>query len=130
MKELAAIIAALLSLNTCQKDETVTAYGGMGSWQLSKVSNTQVQQNIVLQLGAHGDVSVITPCTVMTARQIAPYPWFQLDDVREYSRNCPPTSVDTRAVSTIRRATLVEVVGDVLILSTDNDFDLEFSRRN
>jgi hypothetical protein len=50
---------------------------------------------------------------------VAPYPWFELGPIRTPQEPCPDNAAENRLFAALRAMTLVEVLGDTMILSND-----------
>ena len=112
----------------CQPDETVTAYGGEGTWRLTHLDSKSANLNLTLNLQSNGDVMVSGSCATLKARQTEPYPWFALDNTRETHTECEISATEQDAISAIQSATLVEVSNDTLLLTDADALGLTFVR--
>lgn len=125
----AVAAAALVALISCTGDETVTGYGGAGQWTLSDMNGAQTS-GMSMTLTADGTIRAAGPCAILRARQTAPYPWFRLQDKEQAERACAGRAGDQAFFAELGQATLVEVTGDVLILSDPDGLELVFSRKS
>ncbi|MFQ6553518.1 META domain-containing protein [Aestuariibius insulae] len=122
---LIALVA--LGLAACTPDETVTAYGGAGTWALTEIAGEEASGT--LTLGPDGAVTGVGPCNRFTARQTAPYPWFELTPLAITKIACPDLEAEQRYVQALSDAAVAEVSGDTLLLSTDTGLELVFRRQ-
>lgn len=126
---LASAFASLLTLAACFGDETVAAYGASGgTWQLQSIGGAPPPGPLTLSFGESGSVTGRAPCNSLSARQTAPYPWFELTALRVTRRACPQLAAEQSLLRSLEAMTLSEVSGDVLILSTPGGPEMLFSR--
>lgn len=124
-----ALLCLTLLLCACRGDETVAAYGAAGDvWQLTEVDGAPVAYTAVIRFGADGTVTGRAPCNSYSARQTAPYPWFELGPIRVTRRACPALRSEAAYLSALRAMTLAETSSDVLILSNDAGRSMVFTR--
>ena len=127
MKRLLPIALALLSLVACRDDETVTGYGGAGTWQLVLISAKAPPASLSLRLLDEGQVQAVGPCNTLNAHQSAPYPWFRLKGATVTQRACDADLEEDTIFAMLTAATLIEVAGDTLIVTTDKGSELVFT---
>ncbi len=123
----AALIAVAAALAGCGPDETLTAYGGAGAWQLVEIAGQAATGALTLEAG--GGVTGAGPCNGFSARQTAPYPWFELTALEITEIACPDLQAEARYIQALLAATLAEVSGDTLLLSTEDGTQLVFRRQ-
>ncbi|NCQ23056.1 MAG: META domain-containing protein [Rhodobacteraceae bacterium CG17_big_fil_post_rev_8_21_14_2_50_63_15] len=122
----ALILAALTWLGSC-RDETVTAYGGdVAIWRLESVDGTPYSARATLGFAQEGKLTGEAPCNSFSGTQTAPYPWFAAKDLITTRRTCPDLAAETLFFSALAEMTLVEVAGEVLILSNDLGREMVF----
>lgn len=121
-------LAILLLIAACQSDETVTAYGGAGEWQLQQINDQAFQASASLSLSDNGAVSGQAPCNSYSATQSAPYPWFDLSPIAATKRACDGLQAETQFFAALEAMSLAEVSGAVLILSNDDGDSMLFGR--
>lgn len=114
------VLLCLLCVAACRGDETLTAYGAAGSdWVLTELDGQKFDARAVVQFPEQGKVQGIGPCNSFSARQTAPYPWIEIDQVASTKRGCADQKEEARFLKALTQMTLVEVSGPVLILSND-----------
>jgi len=122
------LLPLLLALGGCLKDETVSAYGGAGKiWKLQDIGGQTVAWPATLEFPARGQIAGTAPCNSYTASMNTPYPWFEIRDLVTTKRTCPAQAAETRFLAALGAATLVEVSGNVLILSGNGTAEMVFS---
>ncbi|MFU8778556.1 MAG: META domain-containing protein [Roseovarius sp.] len=110
-------IMALSLLGYC-KDETVTGHGGADAvWHLQSIDGEGFAARATLEFPAEGELVGAAPCNHYSGRQTQPYPWFAAEAVVATKRACPELAAEMLYLAALGEMTLVEVVGDTLILS-------------
>lgn len=109
-----------LFLGFCQGDETLAAYGASDRvWVLQEMNGASVDVSATIRFADDGAVSGDGPCNAFTARQLAPYPWFEVGEIASTKRACPELALEQDYFTALKAATISEVSGDILILSND-----------
>jgi heat shock protein HslJ len=114
-----AVVAAALAMAGCA-DEGVSGYAAEGPWRLTEVSGRSTVPPATLTFPGRGRVEGMLPCNAFSARQAAPYPWFELSDIRVGGAVCDARQEERQILAALSSATLVEALGGVLILSDDS----------
>lgn len=123
-------VMALSVLGYC-KDETVTGHGGADTvWQAQSIDGVAFAARATLHFPAEGELAGEAPCNRYSGRQSAPYPWFAAEDVAATRRACPDLAAEAQYLAALREMTLVEVMGDILILSNDAGREMVFHARD
>lgn len=124
-------LLGLLTLMSCDADETLTKYGGAAHpWRLIVVDGVPVSFPNEVSFGPHGSVIGTGPCSTFNARQTAPYPWFELevfDLTQDATAPCEWSTEETAFFVDLQEMTLVEVSGATLILSNDDGREMTFA---
>ncbi|MBQ0749546.1 MAG: META domain-containing protein [Roseovarius sp.] len=119
-------VMALSVLGYC-KDETVTGYGGAEAvWHLESLDGAAFPARATLMFPAEGELAGEGPCNRYSGRQTVPYPWFAAQDVTATKRACPELAEEALYLTALAEMTLVEVLGDVMILSNDAGREMVF----
>lgn len=119
-------VMALSGLGYC-KDETVTGHGGADAvWHLQLIDGAAFSANATLVFPAEGEVAGEGPCNRYSGRQTVPYPWFAAEDVATTKRACPELAAEALYLTALGEMTLVEILGDVMILSNDAGREMVF----
>lgn len=120
------IIAFGLPLGFCP-DETVSGYADpAATYVLKEMSSQPVGTHATIQFPEQGVILGKGPCNSYRAAQGIDYPWIKIEQIVSTRRACQDLEVETAFFAALRAATLVEVVGDVVLLSNDADVLLEF----
>lgn len=123
---LALALAALSVLGYC-KDETVTGHGGADEiWQLQSLDGVAFKARATLRFPQEGELTGTTPCNSYAGQQTAPYPWFSAQAVTVTTRACADQEAEGRYLRALAEMTLVEVVGDILILTNTAGREMVF----
>jgi hypothetical protein len=109
---------ASLALAGCA-DETVSGYAAEGPWRLTEIDGRPAEATMTLTFRGRGRVEGTLPCRTFSARQTAPYPWFELTDMRPGDVTCVAGEAERRVLDSLASATLAEALGGVLILSDE-----------
>jgi len=119
-------VMALSVLGYC-KDESVTGHGGADAvWHLQSIDGAAYAAEATLKFPAEGKLAGAAPCNGYSGRQTAPYPWFSAENVAATKRACPEVVAEALYFAALGEMTLVEVLGDVLILSNDAGREMVF----
>lgn len=121
------LFSALLGLSHCARDETVSAYGGAGVvWTLAEIDGMPAAAPATLSFPEPGRIAGQAPCNGYSGRMEAPYPWFEITGLAVTRRACAALAEETRFLDALAAMTLVEVSGDVLILSDETGREMVF----
>jgi len=116
---------ALLLLAGCG-DETLTAYSPEVSFSLVSINGLAFSSTATLEIGKAGEITGAAPCNNYRASQSAPYPWFEVGPILATKRACPDLAAETNYFETLKRMTIVEVVGPILILTNNANEEMVF----
>lgn len=100
--------------------------GATATWVLRSIDGAPFSARATLSFPEEGRIAGEAPCNRYTARQTAPYPWFRAEAIATTDRACPDLAAETRFLHALSKMTLVEVVGPVLILSTEEGREMVF----
>jgi heat shock protein HslJ len=121
-------ITALLGLSGCFGDETLRAYGGLGSqWHLQELDGAAVSDATTITFGRGNDVSGSLPCNRFTARLSTPYPWFELEQLATTRRVCPALAEEITILDALQSMQIVEIKGRIMILSNEGGREMLFT---
>lgn len=124
------LIPILFSLTACLKDETISGFSSPDTiWHLVELGEAPVATKATLRFPAPGDVRGRGPCNAFSARQTAPYPWISLEQMIITEVACPELALEGRYIRALTAAQIVEVSGDVLILSDESGVLASFKAR-
>lgn len=127
----AALISAFfVSVSGCVPySETVGAAAPLGTiWQLETVNDTPARATMTLIFLANGDIRGTLPCNSYNARQSAPLPWFEIQDLTLTRRSCDEIAEENRYVELLNAMDHAEAAGDGLLLSDPDDQSLFFRK--
>ncbi len=127
MLRLSLAFLLVLPLSACFQDETVTGYGGDRLWTLAEIDGTPFAQRATLRFEEGGKVSGQAPCNRFFTEQSAPYPWLEFGPIAATKMACPNLAEEAAYLDALREMTLVEISGDVMILSNDAGRKMVFS---
>lgn len=120
------IVATLAA--SCERDETLTAYGASDrTWTLQSLDGAPFAARATLTFPAEGSVAGMAPCNSFRGRQSAPYPWFAAGPLLTTRRACPDLKAEQAFLRALEDMSLAEIAGDVLILSNDQGREMVFS---
>ena len=123
----ALLLVLLLTLPQCARDETLRAYGAGGkTWHLAEIDGTAFGANSSLTFAKNGELNAAGPCNLFSARQTAPYPWFDLSELTVTRRACPGLDAESQFLTALQEMTLAEILDGTLILSTGNGKQMVF----
>lgn len=114
-------------LSACFSDETVSGYGGDRLWTLSEVDGKPFNARATIRFGEDGKVSGQAPCNRYFGTQTAPYPWLELGPIGATKMACPDLAAETAYFNALAAMSLVEVTGDVMILSNEGGRKMVFT---
>ncbi len=113
-----ALITAL-TLSACLQDETVAAFDDDQIWTLQEPDNSLFEATASLSFKDDGKVTGQAPCNTFFTEQTKPYPWIGFGPIGTTRMICTDIEAEKRFLSALMEMTLVEVSGEVMILSND-----------
>lgn len=123
-----ASVMMLLAVSACQKDETVAGYGATDKlWRLIEMDGAAVDYTATLTFPQAGQIAGAAPCNSYSATMTVPYTWFGVDALTATRRACPELASETAFFAALSDMTLSEVLGNTLILSTDDGREMVFN---
>lgn len=106
-----------LILAQCSADESLTAYGASGkSWQLQEIDGIAFGEMATISFPKPMSFGGDAPCNSFSGTISAPYPWFEIKEMRVTERACPALAAEQSFLTTLGRMTEAEVSGNTLIL--------------
>ncbi|WP_102109598.1 META domain-containing protein [Oceaniglobus roseus] len=116
----ALLIPMLLAAACAGKDETVSGYiDREATFLLEELDGAPFPARATIAFPSEGAVRGEAPCNRWSARQTVPYPWIGIEDIASTRRTCPAQAQENAYLAALRQMTLVEGLGDVVILSND-----------
>ena len=120
---------AALTLAGCMPggDETVSGFADpQAVYAVQEIDGRSVSGQATITFPEPGRVAGAAPCNSWSARQTAPYPWFELDGIMATKRACPELAEETAFFDALADMELAEVQGPVLILSASGGRQMVF----
>lgn len=122
-----ALIFALTFAVSCKADETARAYGaGDSTWMLVEIDGQRFESTATLRFPETGKIDGQGPCNGFSGTMSVPYPWFKTGPLRATRRACPALADETRYFTALSDMTLIEVLGDVMILKNEKGREMMF----
>lgn len=122
MKTTGLMLLATMTLLACGPDETISGYADENAtYVLTSINDTAFSARATIGFPTEGKVRGAGPCNIFNAAQTAPYPWFAIGPIASTRRACPDLDLEQVLFMTLGQMRFAEVVGDVLILSGDED---------
>lgn len=117
----------MLGLMACQPDETVSRHtDGVTAFALQSIDGTAFKGSATIDISESGKIAGRAPCNSYFASQTAPYPWLALGPIGSTKMACPDLAQEGQFFDALGAMTLVEVVGNTLILSNDTGREMVF----
>lgn len=111
----------------CLKDETISGFVDQTtSYQLTELSGEPFLAKAEISFPEQGTMTGKAPCNSFSARQSAPYPWFELGPVAATLSVCPEMEKEEEFFGVLGRMTLIEALGDTIILRNDAGEEMVF----
>ncbi len=120
-----------LAAENWPRDETVSGYADRdATYALIEVNGAPPPAPATIRFPEEGRVEGQGPCNGYAAYQTVPYPWIKIGAVASTRKACPDLAFETLFFKSLQAATLVEVSGDVLILSDPGGLLMTFQARD
>ncbi len=130
---LVAVLALSVALSivgflNSRPDETLSAYGaGAREWQLQSINGTDFAARATIAFPQEGRITGRAPCNTYTATQKIPYPWFEISDLTVTKMACEDMASETAFFQMLGKMALVEVLDNLLVLSTETGEEMVFT---
>lgn len=126
MYRLILILPILLA--ACQKDETISGFvDPQKTFKLEQINGKAFTAKADISFPAKGTVTGSSPCNSYSAEQTAPYPWFEIGSMMVTRSMCQQFGQQEQEFfQALGEMTLIETVGDVLILQNDSGGEMVF----
>ena len=123
MKLTIFLLAAVLGLSECNKDETISAFVPDGkTWYAISMKARPFTSELFIEFPEEGVIRGQGPCNSFSATQTEPYPWFNAENIVATKASCPDIQEEQIFFIRLRMVTEIEVAGSVMIM-TDKDGD-------
>ena len=117
-------------LTACLKDETVSGYANPEAvFHLQELDGAAFSARATISFPEAGNIRGQAPCNSYTANQSAPYPWLQLGPIAATRATCSEQQLETLFFKALAEMTLIEVLGETVILRNDADREMVFRTR-
>ncbi len=124
----AILLSSLVMLAGCDDDETLRSYGAANKvWRLVEMNGHPFAASATLTLPAKNQIVGNGPCNEFHATLSVPYPWFAVENFGSTKIDCPALAEESQYFDALSKATLSEVLGNTLILSTPDGPSLIFT---
>lgn len=115
------ILATMLFVAACAKDETIYSYGAAGhTWKVDTLNGAPFDAKATLTFDANGVVRGFAPCNTFSTTQTVPYPWIAFGPIIATRRACPALDQETALFRVLEKVTIGIIRDDVLTLSNDD----------
>ncbi len=121
------MLLPFLALMACAGDQTISAFADPGaSYRLIEINGAPFPATATISFPEKGTIRGRGPCNTYSAKQTAPYPWFEPGPVVATRMACADLAHETRFLATLASMSLAEISGDTLILRDDADAQMVF----
>lgn len=124
------VAAILVVFFTLAGDETVSRYAGTeAGFALETLDGQPPPGPLWIAFPREGAVEGIAPCSHFTATQPVPYPWIAFEDLsltEPIACDAAAKAAQDRLLAALAAMTLVETLGDVLILTSEDGREMLF----
>lgn len=104
----------------CLQDETISGYVDRTRvFALAELNGAPFPARAAISFPQRGQITGQGPCNAYSASQSAPMPWFQAGPIVATERACPDLPQEAVFFASLSRMSLIETLGDVLILRND-----------
>ncbi|WP_428547875.1 META domain-containing protein [Profundibacter sp.] len=123
------LIALLMfTLTGCKYDETISGYVDQrAEWALVELDGKPFPARATIAFPAKGKITGQAPCNRYSATQSAPRPWFEAGPVISTKMACSDLAAEQQFFKALEEMTLMDVLGNVLVLSNDTGREMVFN---
>ena len=108
-------------------DETISGYADRTAvYNLIELGGAPFTATATIAFPEPGRAAGEGPCNTWFASQSAPYPWIEFGPIGATRRACPELEAEARFFEALSQVSLAEVLGPVLILTTEAGEELVF----
>lgn len=124
---LSFVLTLPILLNAYLKDESVSGFtDAVVVYRLEEMAGQPFAATATISFPKSGQVQGTAPCNRYSASQTVPYPWFEISELEATERACADLATETEFFAALQAMTLVEVAGDLLILSDEEGAQMIF----
>ncbi|MGR3291115.1 MAG: META domain-containing protein [Paracoccaceae bacterium] len=128
MLRLFLILPILLA--ACLNDETISGYTDPDAvYHLEELGGSVFTARATISFPEQGRIAGKGPCNSYSASQNAPYPWLELGLIAATRAACSDLATERAFFQTLGQMTLIEVLGDIVILRNDARREMIFRSR-
>ena len=130
MKKLIFPTVAILALNACGPDETISGYADRDAvYHLVSLDNQPFFQRATIAFPKEGEAVGHGPCNSFSASQNTYYPWFELGPIAATRAACPDLEAEVTFFDALGDMRFSEVAGTVLLLTGEGGREMTFEAR-
>ena len=112
-------------------DETISGYADPeATYRLQEFSGELFTARATISFPEEGVARGNAPCNSWSAQQTAPYPWIELSQLQVTRRACTELAAEQEFIRALEGTALVEVQGDILILTDEDGIEMVFVKEN
>ena len=127
MTRQALILTVLLAATSCSGDETLRAYGAADKvWVLTALDGQPFASRATITFPEAGKIAGQAPCNHFSGAMTAPYPWFETGPLAATKMACPELDAEIAFFTALTEMTQAEVLGNTMILSTEDGREMLF----
>jgi len=116
-----------LALSACKYDESISGYTNWNAtWTLVELDGRPFTARATIAFPSKGKVTGQAPCNTFTSAQTVPLPWFKLGPILSTKMACPDIAAEQGFFQALEAMTIAEVLGDTMILSTEDGREMVF----
>ncbi len=98
--------------------ETVGGAAPVGTvWVLDQFNDQSFAGRATIRFESSGKLVGNAPCNSFSARQTAPLPWFEVEDLSVTKRSCPQIAAETAFLDALQAMDFSEIGGERMLLS-------------
>ncbi len=122
------LIALLMfTLTGCKYDETISGYVDQrAEWALVELDGKPFPARATIVFPAKGKITGQAPCNRYSTTQSAPRPWFETGPIIATKMACADLAAEQTFFQALGEMSLVDTLGDTLILSNDAGREMVF----
>lgn len=117
----------IFTLAGCNYDETISGYVDQrAEWRLVELDGNPFPANATIAFPSKSRIAGQGPCNRYSATQSAPRPWFEAGPVMSTKMACAELAEEQLFFKALAEMTLVDVLGNILVLSNDAGREMVF----
>ncbi len=125
----ALLILFMAAATSCGGGKTISGYADRSAvFRLAEVDGVTFSASATISFPEEGRIAGQAPCNTYSASQSAPYPWFAPGPIAATRRACADLDAETVFFEALAEMTLVEALGDTLLLTNEAGREMVFGR--